>query len=75
MAKPERELTDIQLAGVCGGAGLPSVAGVSDIESLAFIVMMNATKSASSDLQSIMDETKQANASKAHLRAVLGKLP
>jgi hypothetical protein len=62
----EYELTDPQLDRVCGAGG--------DIASLAFLVLMTAQRSASADLQSIMNDVQQVNAQKAALRAQMTKL-
>jgi hypothetical protein len=67
MDKPECELTGDQLDRVCGGTAS------GDILSLAFTVMMDATKSASADLKSIMDDIKQINAAKAQLRSIFAR--
>jgi hypothetical protein len=52
-----------------------SVGGVGDgdIMAIAFLVMMEAAKSAREDLKSIMAETKRLNEAKAQQRAVLDK--
>lgn len=52
-----------------GGMG----AGDSDIMALAFIVMMEAAKSAQEDLKAVMDGVKAINRAKAALREVLAK--
>jgi len=65
-ATPAQVESDATFAG--GGmiqGGLPAGA---DIEELAFIVLMDATKSQDADLQSIMEETKSQNAAKQNLR-------
>ena len=62
----EYELTERQLDRVCGAGG--------DIASLAFLVLMTTQRSASADLQSIMNDVQQVNAQKAALRAQMAKL-
>lgn len=48
--------------------------GDSDIMALAFIVMMEATKSAQEDLKAVMAEVKAINAAKAALRDIISKV-
>ena len=45
-----------------------------DIPALAYLVMMEATKSAQEDLKMIMNEVRAINAAKARLRVLLGQL-
>jgi hypothetical protein len=44
-----------------------------DIEAIAFLVLMQATKTAQEDLKSIMAEVKSINASKQHWRQLMEK--
>ena len=46
----------------------------SDINALAFLVMMEATKSANQDLKAIMDEVKAMTAAKQALRDIINKV-
>ena len=69
-----RPRTRVEVEGVGGAAG-PSlggwVAGIGagvDVEALAFLVLMQAAKSAQEDLKAIMAQVKAINAAKAHQR-------
>jgi hypothetical protein len=65
-----RELSISELDDVVGGGSYPNLGnlGDGDIMAIAFIVMMEATKSAQEDLKSIMDGVRNINHNKAHLR-------
>lgn len=63
---PAQVESDATFAG--GGMLQGAFAQGADIEELAFIVLMDASKSADDDLQSIMAETKAQNAAKQKLR-------
>ncbi len=54
-------------------AQFPGVSGA-DIEALAFIVLMNASKSSEDDLKSIMDGVKAINAQKDALRSMMNEV-
>jgi hypothetical protein len=51
--------------------GLGSLSGSGDIEAIAFVVMMEATRSAEQDLKTIMAEVKAMTAAKAKLRDLI----
>jgi putative addiction module CopG family antidote len=71
-------LRQFQLQGGTGSSGAAALAmGLpegADIEALAFIVMMEATKSANQDLAAIMSEVKAMTAAKQKLREVISKV-
>ena len=48
----------------------PSPSGTADVEAMAFIVLMEAARSAQDDLKAIMQGVKAANAAKKKLRAL-----
>jgi hypothetical protein len=54
--------------------GVLGLAGGGDIEELAFVVMMEATKSADDDLRQIMNEVKSITAAKQGLRELICKV-
>jgi hypothetical protein len=54
--------------------GLSSISNSIDIESLAFIVLMEASKDADADLKTIMAETKTLNDSKKSIRETIANL-
>jgi hypothetical protein len=55
-------------------ASLPGPSGSEDIEALAFVVMMEAAKSAQEDLKEIMAEVKAMTNGKAKLRDLINKV-
>ncbi|MEO8438963.1 MAG: type II toxin-antitoxin system ParD family antitoxin [Spartobacteria bacterium] len=59
---------------VTSSLGFPGAIGDSDIEAPAFLVLMEAAKSAREDLQAIMEEMKAINQAKAALRGLLSKV-
>lgn len=48
----------------------PSTSGAADVEAMAFVVLMEAARSAQDDLKAIMQGVKAANAAKQKLRAL-----
>jgi len=65
-----RELAISELNDVVGGDGYSNLGNVAggDIMAMAFIVMMDASKSAREDLKSIMDGVRNIDRNKAHFR-------
>ncbi|HSO36105.1 MAG TPA: hypothetical protein VLT33_26440 [Labilithrix sp.] len=70
---PGKPAPDLMAVSRSSLAVLGNMAGA-DIEALAFLVLMEATKSAQDDLKAIMAEVKAINARKSALRAALAAL-
>jgi hypothetical protein len=68
---PDAETNVVQATFNALEGSLPSNVASTDIEALAFVVLMEATQSAQEDLKSIMDQVKAINAAKENLRLAM----
>ena len=69
--RQSQRLSSLTSSGISGDYANLGALGDADIMAIAFIVMMEATKSAQEDLKAIMDGVKAINAAKSQLRQLL----
>lgn len=75
-ARPRTRIEGAHISGEQGPSpfGALGSMGSADVEAIAFLVLMQAAKSAQEDLKAIMDQVKSINAAKARQRELLQRM-